>query len=151
MTWLEAPAICSSISHHVQEILRSFVEDGSVLAVICGCTLLVRLRVDGWRNLTRSARRCLRSSEKRFSWRSLSSYGTWRRPLTSRVARRWTLSSSFISALSVGALASIAYSRWGRTKAQHLAIKAALEKLEKGRLLCSTLTRLSRVQGKPFN
>ncbi len=43
--------------------------------------------------------------------------GHWRRsacidfPLTSRVARRWTLSSWFISALSVGALASIAYSR----------------------------------------
>ncbi len=35
----------------------------------------------------------------------------WLGPLTSRVARRWTLSSWFISALSVGALASIAYSR----------------------------------------
>ncbi len=32
---------------------------------------------------TRSARVCLRSSEKRLSLRSLSSYGAWRRPLTS--------------------------------------------------------------------
>ncbi len=66
----------------------------------------------------RSSRRRLRSSKKGLSWRSLSSCGTWRRPLTSRVARRWTLSSWFISAFSVGALASIAYSRCGRTKAQ---------------------------------
>ncbi len=40
----------------------------------------------------RSGRRRLCSSEKRLSWRSLSSYGTCRRPLTSRFARRWTLS-----------------------------------------------------------
>ncbi len=32
----------------------------------------------------RSARRRLRSSEKRLSWRRLSSYGTWWIPLTSR-------------------------------------------------------------------
>ncbi len=37
----------------------------------------------------RSVRRRLRSIEKMLSWRSLSSYGTWRRPLTSRVAGRW--------------------------------------------------------------
>ncbi len=37
------------------------------------------------------------------------------RPLTSRVAKRWALSSWLLSALSVGALASIAYSRLGST------------------------------------
>ncbi len=36
----------------------------------------------------RSARRRLRSNEKRLGWQSLSSYGTQRRSLTSRVARR---------------------------------------------------------------
>ncbi len=37
------------------------------------------------------------------------------KPLTCRVAKRWALSSWLISALSVGALASIAYSRLGST------------------------------------
>ncbi len=57
----------------------------------------------------RSARR--RPREKRLRWRSLSPYGTWRRPLTCHVAGCWTLSSWLISALNVGALASNAYSR----------------------------------------
>ncbi len=73
----------------------------------------------------------LRCSEKRLSWRSLSSYGTWLGPLTSRVARCWTLSSWFISARSVGALAPTAYSRCGRTMAQYSGTNAVLENSQK--------------------
>ncbi len=74
-----------------------------------------------------SARRRLRSRDKRLSCRSLSSYGRWQKPLTRRVARRWTLSSWFISALSVGHwVGSIAYSRCGCTMAQYSGEKAAL-------------------------
>ncbi len=76
----------------------------------------------------RSARRHLRSTEKRLSWRSLSSFSTWRRPLTSRVTRRWTLSSSFIPALSVGAFVSIAYSRCSRTMALYSGMNAVFDK-----------------------
>ncbi len=52
----------------------------------------------------KSARRRLRFSEKKLNWRSLFSYGTWRKTLTSRVASRWTL-----SALRFAELASIAH------------------------------------------
>ncbi len=51
--------------------------------------------------------------------------------MTSRVARRWILSSWFKSALSVGTLASIAYSRCGRTKAQYSGIHAVLDSSQK--------------------
>ncbi len=89
-------------------MLRSFLEGGLVLAVIGRCALVHRLGVGEGRiqpgstsplkivkARMRSARRRLRSSEKSLSWRSLSSYSTWRRSRTSRVARRWTLSSWF--------------------------------------------------------
>ncbi len=75
-----------------------------------------------------SARWRLRTNVKMLSWRSLSSYGTWQTPLNSRVARRWTLSSWFISDLSVGHwVGSIAYSRCGCTMAQSSGVKAALD------------------------
>ncbi len=98
-------------------------------AVNWRCGLSVRLGVGGGRKQKglgqrhffkirkarmRSARRHLRSSKKRFSWSSLSSNGTWRGPLTSRVARRWILFSLLISPFSVGAFAS----RYGCTLAQ---------------------------------
>ncbi len=73
----------------------------------------------------------LRSREKRLSWRGLSSYGTGRRPLTSHVKMRWILSSWFISALSVGALAPIAYSRCSRTIAQYNVMNAVLDSSQK--------------------
>ncbi len=47
------------------------------------------------------------------------------------LARRWTLSSLFIPALSVGALASIAYSRCGLTIAQYSEINAVLDSAQK--------------------
>ncbi len=67
----------------------------------------------------RSGRTRLRFRAMRLGWQYLSPYGTWRRPLTIRVRIRWILSSWFLSALSVGALASIAYSSCGRFMAQH--------------------------------
>ncbi len=78
-----------------------------------------------------SARRHLRSSEKRLSWRSLSSYGKKRRPLISFIARRWTLFNWVLSAHRVGALAFIAYSRCIRTKAQYSGINAVLDSSQK--------------------
>ncbi len=58
-------------------------------------------------------------------WRSLCSYSTCQRPLTSHAARRWTCSSLFISTLSSGALVSIAYPRCGRTITRYSGINAA--------------------------
>ncbi len=96
MTWLEAS--CSSISLHAQKMHRPFIEDSLALAVIYLCALkkLGGLRpaspLQNLKAWIRSARRRLRSNF------SVSLYGTWRRPLTSRSARRWALYSWLISA-----------------------------------------------------
>ncbi len=58
------------------------------------------------------------------------------RPFTSRVARRWALSSWLTSALSVGALASIVYSRRGSTMALYSWINAVFDKSQKS---CRTM------------
>ncbi len=110
---------------------RSCIEDDMVLSVTCGCALSDRLGVDGGRgqkfsmfnfnvkilkSKMRSPRRRLHSSDKRLSLRILASYDTWGRPRTTRVVRRWILSSVSLLALNVGALASIAYSRCDRIR-----------------------------------
>ncbi len=60
------------------------------------------------------------------SWWSLSTYSAWLRPLPRRAARRW-----LISALRVGELAPIAYSRCARTRAEYRGIRADVEYVQK--------------------
>ncbi len=58
----------------------------------------------------------------------LSSYGTRWKPLTSHIARLWTLSRCLMLAIR------FAYSRFGRVMAHYSVIKAGLDSLENERL-----------------
>ncbi len=106
---LEAPAICSSILRLEPKKHRFCVEGDLVIAVI-GVQVCPRSPARGgrrkksdglrqlhfwksWRPEWGQPRGVCILVRKRLSWRSHSSYGTW----------RWTLSSWFISALSTGA------------------------------------------------
>ncbi len=93
------PTIGDIILQNAQNLHRFFAENGLILAVFCKCALSTKFGVDEGRsqmsagqfqflNYWKSGWRQL--GEKMLSWRSLSSYHTWWRPLTSRVARRWT-------------------------------------------------------------
>ncbi len=110
MTWQRKPAVCSSIS---QRTLRLRWHGPCCILYVCplspsGLRPILPSKILKAR--MRSARRRLCSKEKKFSWWSFSSYGTCRRHLTSRVARRWTLARWEMLAFIFEEFAFIAYS-----------------------------------------